>query len=107
VSGFEGPPARLKFEGRSYMLDADKRQAFRGVEVVRADEAPQDDANSYRGFNTRRDKARNRGRIMELLFAILALAAGWVVWSLIDLRRLRKRLEEIDHDRERFGKGGK
>lgn len=31
---FTGPPARLKFEGRSYMLDPDERQAFRGVEVV-------------------------------------------------------------------------
>jgi hypothetical protein len=31
-------PARLRFDGRSYALDPDERQAFRGVEVVPAEQ---------------------------------------------------------------------
>lgn len=34
----EFPPARLSFEGRSYVLDPDSRHAHRGVPVVRAPE---------------------------------------------------------------------
>jgi hypothetical protein len=32
-----GAPARLRFEGRGYALDPDESQAWRGVEVVRAE----------------------------------------------------------------------
>lgn len=39
---------------------------------------------------------------MELLVALGVLALGWCVWSLMDLRRMRKDLERLDRDRERF-----
>lgn len=39
---------------------------------------------------------------MILLYAILVLAFGWAIYSLIDLRRMRRELEEIQRDIERF-----
>lgn len=35
---------------------------------------------------------------MILLYVICVLALGWSVWSLIDLRRMRRRLGQIERD---------
>lgn len=35
---------------------------------------------------------------MILIYVMLALALGYCVWSLLDLRHMRKRLEKIQRD---------
>lgn len=59
-------PARVRFEGRSYALDLDERQAFRGVEVVRAEEV---------------DPASGDDVPPEVYRTALRLAAGFDPWA--------------------------